>query len=638
MLVKRFNVVLAILLLSVCTINAAPSTGMDWFYKRFGVSSHNWSQIPVSDISLADYGKLLDSAKAGNARAVNALRLTLMSYLKETPSDERYDSLKSNLYDSSFLSRCIDLIPETIGVIPDDHRNYRNLLIQALQSDSNLITNSAIPEKYFRDRTIAEICVRSNGSLLQLFPTFQDDRRIVEMAVSHESANGALEFASDEFRDDYSIARLAIQASPEQYTFVSDKLAQDRRLAILTIKQDGRLLSFLPDSFKDDPDIVVIATNQNPYAIAFASESIRDKVSIIEMLVQQDGQLLQFASPRLQNDKAVVKKAILKTPSAIQYASIELKRDPEIISLAVKKDPSTKSYIDVYYRLGAREDISYIHNFVQRQKDVAQIKVTDFSYQDYERIILESFQGDMVAIQILLHTLYPVLNTDSDHPKELDAFKNVLYSEKFLKNVLTLEPDLLHFVPPTLPYMRGLVLMVIRNSSLDSLSFLPSYYRNDTRIMEAVVAKKPAYLEYGSVSVKNTRSVVWIAILKDGMALQFASERLRNDYKIVSKAVLENGLAIQFASERLRATKALMEKVVAKNGLALEYASAELQNDREIVLAAVSNDGMALRFASYVLKDDRDVVQTAFLNKRKALKYASLKLQAYFLFVQFFIK
>jgi hypothetical protein len=53
-------------------------------------------------------------------------------------------------------------------------------------------------------------------------------------------------------------------------------------------------------------------------------------------------------------------------------------------------------------------------------------------------------------------------------------------------------------------------------------------------------------------------------------------------------------MALRFASERLKNNKTIVSLAVQKDGLPLEFASDRLRNDEEIVSLAVQNDGEAL--------------------------------------------
>jgi uncharacterized protein YfkK (UPF0435 family) len=618
---------------------SAQEKAMDWFYARYGVNASNWAQIPITALSRDDYSTLVGLSMKGNVSALNALRATLLPYLLENPEDTPYEELRREIYDLQFLEKTIDIESKIILDVPPEHRHYTSLLLRALSSDPNLITSDKIPSRYLRDRAVANLVLEQNGALLYLFPDYQNNRYVVRTAVSHQSANGALEFASERLRDDYDTVKRAIQASPDQYQFISERLMDDKQLALLALKKDGRLLSFMNDQFRANPDIVLVAVRQEPYAISAAPASIRGNQSIMSMLIQEDGDLLQFATPTLRNEKRLVMDAVNDDPQAIRYASASLRRDPEIIDMVVDKDPSTKSYIDVYYRLGSREDIGYIYKFLKRQKDLSQLNVNDFSQEDYERVILEAYSGDEKAAKVLLQTLYPYLATVEGVSGELGHFKTVLYSQKFLENVMPMEPEVLHFTPNQKDYMVNLVLQMLAvKKELGSLTFLPSFYRNNVDIMELLVKRDPKLLKYGSNSIQNTRSVVWQAIQRDGMALRYASSRLRDDYKIVVKAVSQTGLSLQYASERLQNSLPLVQKAVMQNGLALEFASNQLKKDSNLVNHAVADNGLALKFSSSTVKGNKGVVETAFRNNRKSLKYASLKMQLYFLFVQFWLK
>jgi hypothetical protein len=120
-------------------------------------------------------------------------------------------------------------------------------------------------------------------------------------------------------------------------------------------------------------------------------------------------------------------------------------------------------------------------------------------------------------------------------------------------------------------------------------------------------------LHHASVTLKNDKEVVLVAVQRDVGALHHASVTLKNDKEVVLAAVQQGGNALMFASGDLKNDKEVVLAAVQQDGNALEYASVTLKNDKEVVVAAVQQDGNALEYASDDLRNDGIFVSIAKL-------------------------
>lgn len=92
------------------------------------------------------------------------------------------------------------------------------------------------------------------------------------------------------------------------------------------LEVDGSALEFASDELKNEPEIVLLAVSKYGCALAFASRSLQASRHIVLTAVRQDGIALAFASDELRADEQIVLEAILQCNDALDYANDTLKK------------------------------------------------------------------------------------------------------------------------------------------------------------------------------------------------------------------------------------------------------------------------------------------------------------------------
>ena len=184
-----------------------------------------------------------------------------------------------------------------------------------------------------------------------------------------------LKFLSDEFKNDDSIASLAISAEylpGVALAYVSDRLKNDKKFVFKSLYVSGEYFKYASDELKNDVDFLYeLAKNNKSSAFKYVSKTKKKELAMLikkeknyelgvfclnvlteyfcddkQMVmnaVKKNGQLLMHASKRLKDDKDVVMEAVKWkwrggcTP--LEYASKRLKKDREIADVAIKYEP-----------------------------------------------------------------------------------------------------------------------------------------------------------------------------------------------------------------------------------------------------------------------------------------------------------
>jgi hypothetical protein len=151
----------------------------------------------------------------------------------------------------------------------------------------------------------------------------------------------ALQFATEQLKDDSEIVLKAIQENGMALKFASERLKDDPEIVLKAVQKYGGALEFASERLKDDAEIVLKAVQKYGGALEFASKRLKDDKEFVLAAIQENGMALQFATEQLKDDSEIVLKAIQENGMAFKFASERLKDDPEIIRIFIEKNPTT---------------------------------------------------------------------------------------------------------------------------------------------------------------------------------------------------------------------------------------------------------------------------------------------------------
>lgn len=93
-----------------------------------------------------------------------------------------------------------------------------------------------------------------------------------------------LEYASDELKNNYDVAKKAVERHFNNIRYVSTSMEWFRELALLAVKQRGTALLIL-DSLKDDLEVCLKAIKDDPRAYKYASDRLQKNYDILFALI-----------------------------------------------------------------------------------------------------------------------------------------------------------------------------------------------------------------------------------------------------------------------------------------------------------------------------------------------------------------
>ena len=164
----------------------------------------------------------------------------------------------------------------------------------------------------------------------------KNDKDVVMAAVQQ---NGfALHYASDALNNDREVVMAAVQENGLSLVHACDALKNDREVVMTAVEQDGEALQFASDALKNDREVVMAAVQQGWWALEYASDDLKSDKEFIMTTVQEVWEALEYASDDLKNDKDVVMAAVQENGLSLEYASDDLKNDKDVVMAAVQED------------------------------------------------------------------------------------------------------------------------------------------------------------------------------------------------------------------------------------------------------------------------------------------------------------
>lgn len=173
----------------------------------------------------------------------------------------------------------------------------------------------------------------------------------------------------------------------------------------------------------------------------------------------------------------------------------------------------------------------------------------------------------------------------------------------------------------------GLVLAACTSQGL-ALGYASASLRNCRRIVSAACASSGGKaLQYASIQLQDSFTVVIQACRSHGQALKYVSPRLRNSFTVARAACTQDGHALQYTSPLCRENVDIVKCACANNGSAYQYAQGPLQANVEIAEIAFSNHGFSLGYAPVHIRDNKKLAMVAVQQCADALEFVSPRLK-----------
>ena len=112
-------------------------------------------------------------------------------------------------------------------------------------------------------RNFARSEIGRDGSALEMFPQFSNDRELVMFACAQSCR--ALQFASPALQSDREVLLAAVRCHGQAFEVVAEPFKRDRELLLAALSTHGRALEHADPTFWADRDIVLAAGAWNEW-------------------------------------------------------------------------------------------------------------------------------------------------------------------------------------------------------------------------------------------------------------------------------------------------------------------------------------------------------------------------------------
>lgn len=497
----------------------------------------------------------MDSAVNKVTPILRELTLTISRALGETDKDGLLKDIKKN--------------PAVFAETTDAFKGDKDVVYQAVSRNGMMLEHASSEMR--NDKEIFLAAVRKHHKAVafaseDLRKTLHElamgteeeymgyDYKVVSNAVNRNGL--ALEFATDEWKDDKNLALVAVAKHAEALQFVSERLRNDVEVVQAAIRNNNE---------------VVMAVKKLPYVLEFTP--FQNSAPI-----KKNGLVLEFASQDVKENKDVVLEAIRKSPPALRFASTGIRKTINECGLGMEE-----------WRGNDREAVLVAVNQRGHALEYASIEL-----QGNPDIVLAAVRNRWSALQFASES------TRNDKEIILTAIvqdgQALQYASKLLQNDPEVVLAALKQKPEALRYASRDILQRVQKCELASGEVWAGYDKNKAL---SAVQKDGLALQFVSDELKSNTEVVLAALKTSPTAVKFASPAL-------CLAFREAGLAS--ADEWKGADRKVVFSAVRKNGLALEFASDDLRSDRQIVLVAVKQNEMAREYALGKTKEELDAL------------------------------
>lgn len=226
--------------------------------------------------------------------------------------------------------------------------------------------NGKFDEVFYTDRNFFKYALMTNGGVLQYASDeFKSDKDLIKLAYEADGSSSALRYASDELKSDKDFILELVQIAgthvisdasdalfdmefinlfdPKDLDFLIedrfDLIKENKPLVLNILSSNGYSFRYLPDDWKNDFEVAKAACEHNSNAYEHISDELKGNRELLLAAISQQfgsaGEALMHASDELKADRDIAKIAVRSYGASLCCLSDTLKNDKEIIKLAL---------------------------------------------------------------------------------------------------------------------------------------------------------------------------------------------------------------------------------------------------------------------------------------------------------------
>lgn len=443
-------------------------------------------------------------------------------------------------------------------------------------SYSNLY-NLKLPDKFKKaDRATVIKILQARGTLLAQFPKeYGSDDEFVMAALSNNGE--ALEFIDKKYKDNLNfISQLFVNSNHSIYAHnfrhVSQRLKDNKDLVlqILSVHKFACALEYLSNEFKNDMTVVMTALGSNADAISYVSDELKADPKFVKIVKHNyKKSLLRYFGKQWGHDRAFVLENVSVKDGGYQiiFASEELKNDREVVLAAISNDDLAFSEIRSKFKKDKSFLIEAVHinplifNKIDSQlkldKDIALSAVTknglilsdmDDSLKNNKKIALAAIKNNPKAIwsagDVFKNDLELNLKCIKRNGLVFEHAVDIIKDNKEAALLaIKTYPTMYKYMSDRLKSDNEIIDYVMEHNA-NMFKYTPLEYRKIDKNIMAALKRSPSNLNYASIEYKNNKQLVLDLIEIKPEVIKYASKEIKNligtahPIKILKSAIL----------------------------------------------------------------------------------------------------
>eukprot|EP00928_Gymnodinium_smaydae_P040996 TRINITY_DN27767_c0_g1_i1.p1 TRINITY_DN27767_c0_g1~~TRINITY_DN27767_c0_g1_i1.p1 ORF type:complete len:328 (+),score=29.75 TRINITY_DN27767_c0_g1_i1:51-1034(+) len=264
-------------------------------------------------------------------------------------------------------SECAPSLMWLNGPHQQSHKNQRRLQNKRLDPSKPLTKKQCS----YDDKQALLTALKTNPFALEFASDdLRDDIDVVGCAVS--AAGMALKFASLNLREDPSLVLRAVSTNYHALQFVSPVVRADEGFALQVIEQNIKSICHMPEFLASLSDRAVAerAMRRTAKCFEILPEKWRDDDMFAELAIRRDALALQHASERIRSSRAFALFAVARNGEALQYVVGDHQKDPDVVARAALQTCFALKYVSAErsWPPALLELICYRVKFIQFRK------------------------------------------------------------------------------------------------------------------------------------------------------------------------------------------------------------------------------------------------------------------------------
>jgi len=381
--------------------------------------------------------------------------------------------------------------------------------------------------------------------------------------------------------------------------FASDNLKNDEKIVRAALEQDDETLQFASINLKSSKNFILSLMKTHPRAFISASDALKKEYKALFEIIRRisDDKQRVIACDVLADpdNKALVLKSVKQYGKTLQLASDNLKDDKEIVFAALNQ-------------LNLLPNGSQISSFSTTQN----LFLTAMQ-QNYQILrFAPNHIKDIPALQIIDKIL-----ADEIRAAALEAFIHP-EDEALALQAVTIHDNLIAVLSDTLKENKRIVFTCFMSKRyLPENARLSDFETTEDMLLFAIKEWVGPFL-YMSDRIQNNKEIILSLMNNNGHVLECIPERFKEDEEVVLAAMRQAKEILQYASKKLQKNNALLtiDKIGHDDGRSLACNVYANPNNRALVLNVVKQYGPALQFAANELKEDKEILFEALKNQR----------------------